>query len=164
MKNKVAILNATPLISLAILDQLALLSKIFYKVVIPSEVSKEVVQEGKFKSKEIGAWIKDKVVASQNKHWIELFSISLDKGESEVLALYHEINNSIVVIDESKARKLAAKQKIPHIGTLGVLLLAKRLGMLDAIAPLLEKLKENGIRISQELCAYILKEAGESLL
>jgi len=164
MKNKTAIVNATPLISLAIINQLDLLSKIFHKVIIPSEVAKEVTQKGKQKSTELDTWIKDKVVESKNKKWIELFSISLDKGESEVLALYHEIENSIVVIDEEKARKLASKQKIPHIGTLGMLLLAKKLRMVNTISPLLKELRENGIRISQELCMYILKEAGEALL
>ena len=116
MKNKTAIINATPLISMAILGQLELLSKIFPKVVIPSEVAREVIREGKLKSKEIELWISDKIVESKNKQWIELFSVSLDKGESEVLALYYEIDDSIVVIDEEKARKLAAKKNIPQIG------------------------------------------------
>ncbi len=55
----------------------------------------------------VADWITGKTLETISQQSIELFSFSLDMGESEVLALYYETPNSIVVIDEEKARKLA---------------------------------------------------------
>ncbi|MBF0231653.1 MAG: DUF3368 domain-containing protein [Desulfamplus sp.] len=161
MKNKTVIINSTPLISLSLIENLSLLDKLFRKIIIPSEVAKEVTKEGKPKSLEIKKWINGKIVESKNKNWIELFSLSLDLGESEVLALYYEITDAIVIIDEEKARKLAKRKNIPHIGTLGILLLAKKMNLIEEIKPLLEQLKKKQIRISEYLYSAILISAGE---
>ena len=163
MKNKTAIVNASPLISLAFIDQLDLLSRIFTRVVVPSEVAREVTKERKRKARELENWIAGKVVASTSKTLIELFSTTIDKGESEVLALYYEMPDAIAIIDEEKARKLASRQNIPHLGTLGVLLLAKKFGYIRLLKPQLDNLCEQGIRISSKLYDYILQEAQENL-
>lgn len=162
MRNKVAIVDSTALVSLSLINRLDLLESLFDKIVVPSEVAKETTRKGKPKSEEIRMWIKDKVVKSKNKELIELFCTSLDKGESEVLVLYYEIPNSIVIVDEEKARKLAKRKGILYIGTLGILLLAKKLGLIESVKPLIQQLMKKGIRISEELYTRILKIANET--
>lgn len=161
MRNKVAIIDSTPLICLSLIDHLNLLEKLFKKVVVSSEVAKEVTKKGKPKSEEIGMWIEGKIVESKSKELIELFSMFLDKGESEVLALYYEIPDSIVIIDEEKARKLAKRKGIPHMGTLGIFLLAKRFKLIESIKPLVNQLIGKGIRVGERLYTHVLKVAGE---
>jgi hypothetical protein len=65
----------------------------------------------------------------------------LGPGESEVLALALETPNSIVILDDDLARRTAEMSGIRLTGTLGILLDAKQAGLLEEIAPLLERLQ-----------------------
>ena len=59
---------------------------------------------------------------------------SLDQGEAEVLALALERSTRLVVLDEWKARVLAGRLNLPLTGTLGLLLSAKEVGLIEAVA------------------------------
>lgn len=161
MNSKTAIFNATPLISLAILGRLDLLDKLFSLVVVPESVAKEVTTPDKPFSEELARFVKDKIRACRNKDLVQLFAFNLDAGESEVLALYYEIENAIVVVDEEKARKLALRKEIPFIGTLGLLVLAKRNGLIPEVKSLLDLLIEREIRIGKKVYKKVLSMAGE---
>jgi len=162
MKAKTAIFNATPLISLAILGRLDLLEKLFLSIVIPESVAKEITVSGKPFSEELAEFINGRIRACSNRNLVQLFAFNLDAGESEVLALYYEIENAVVVIDEEKARKLALRKEIPFIGTLGLLILAKKRGLVSEIRPLMDLLIKNGIHISERLYKRIISLAGEN--
>ena len=61
-----------------------------------------------------------------------------------------------------KPTKIAELNELPVIGTLGVLLKAKKNGMIDKIRPLLEQLEKSDIRISPKLIDLILTAAEEN--
>jgi len=86
----------------------------------------------------------------------------LGPGESEVLALALETPNSVVILDDDLARRTAEMSGIRLTGTLGMLLDAKQAGLLEEIAPLLERLQALGFRLSQGTKAAVLKIAGEA--
>ena len=66
-----------------------------------------------------------------------------------------------VLLDDLRARKVAQRLDIKQIGTVGLLLRAKKRGLLDSIKPHLNALMESGIYIRKELVEAVLKEAGE---
>lgn len=65
------------------------------------------------------------------------------------------------MLDDSHARKIAKRLNLKHIGTVGLLLRAKKQGFLEEIKPSFQALPENGIYIRKELIDAVLKEANE---
>ena len=86
---------------------------------------------------------------------------SLDKWEAEVLALSKEMKAELILLDEEKARKSAVIAGFNVMGLLGMLVLAKRLGLLDEIKSLIEELRRKKFRISDGIIAQALMQAGE---
>jgi predicted nucleic acid-binding protein len=85
----------------------------------------------------------------------------LDAGESAVLALAYGDPECEVVLDDLAARRCAARLGIPCFGTLGLVLAAKRLGLIAAARPLVERLREVGLYLDDELVDEVLKRIGE---
>ena len=86
----------------------------------------------------------------------------LDAGESSAIALALETPASTIVLDDYKARKVAARLGLPLTGTIGILVKAKLQGFTPSVRPLLEKIKRTNFRISAELEAAALQAAGEA--
>lgn len=85
----------------------------------------------------------------------------LGPGEAEVLALALETRDAIAVLDDAVARQVAESLRLPLTGTLGLLLDAKRHGLIPAVGPLLEQLNALGFRLASHTRATVLKLAGE---
>lgn len=85
----------------------------------------------------------------------------LGPGETEVLALGLESPESVVVIDDAAARRVAETLKLRLTGTLGILLDAKRAGLVSSIRPLLDQLDALGFRLAAHTRAAVLERAGE---
>jgi len=85
----------------------------------------------------------------------------LGPGEREVLALALETPGSICVLDDALARQVARTLQLRFTGTLGILIDAKRAGLLVAIRPLLEQLDALGFRLAAHTRTAVLKLAGE---
>lgn len=86
----------------------------------------------------------------------------LGPGETEVLALALETKDAIAVLDDALARQVAEALKLPLIGTLGLLLNAKRVGLIPAVCPLIEQLDALGFRLASHTRAAVLRMAGEA--
>jgi len=92
-----------------------------------------------------------------------LLSTVLDKGEAAVITLAQASSADIVLIDESKARKIARTiYGLRVIGSARVLVEAKRHGMLDNVAAALQAMREYGYWIDDAIARYALREAGEA--
>ncbi|NLY00160.1 MAG: DUF3368 domain-containing protein [Rhodopirellula sp.] len=85
----------------------------------------------------------------------------LGPGEREVLWLAQETPGSVAVLDDEPARRAAAALGIARSGTLGLLVDAKRHGLVTAVAPLLDELQRNGFHVSLQLRDAILEAAAE---
>lgn len=85
----------------------------------------------------------------------------LGPGESQVLALALELPQPLVILDDLLARRVAAALHLPLTGTLGVLLSAKRRGLIKAIAPILDKFQALQFRLSPQTRAAVLALVGE---
>jgi len=85
----------------------------------------------------------------------------LGPGETQVLALALEVPGAVAILDDGLARQAAKITGIPVIGTLGLLLEAKRSGLVEALEPLLDHLDALGFRVSASTRAAVLDLAGE---
>lgn len=85
----------------------------------------------------------------------------LEQGEAEVIILAKEKEIDQVLIDEKVARLQAEVLGLNVIGTLGLLLKAKKEGLLPSIRPLITKILNSGIWIKDEIVKGILKDAEE---
>jgi len=85
----------------------------------------------------------------------------LGPGETEVLMLALESREAIVVLDDALARRVAETFGLRLTGTLGLLLDAKRVGLIPAVSPLLDQLQALRFRVAPHTRAAVLKLAGE---
>jgi predicted nucleic acid-binding protein len=83
-------------------------------------------------------------------------------AEAEVIALAVELEASRVLLDDQDARRSARLYGLQPMGTLGLLLEAKRHGLLPAIGPEIERLARTNFYFSSALVEEILKAAGEA--
>jgi predicted nucleic acid-binding protein len=160
----IVVSNATPLIAMAMADRFDLLRSIFGRIYIPPGVYEEVVEEGgeRFGAMEVrqAAWIQ--VIEAKDKLAIEVLEDDLGKGESETIVLAREMQADWVLVDERLARRKLELLHVPTIGTLGILLKAKELGLLHTIGPEVDKLRARGFRLGKQGYEDVLKMAGES--
>lgn len=156
------VINTTPVIALSIIGQLELLHLLYVEVLMPPAVEGEILAGG---PKGVGreevfaaAWIK--VTPLEDPRRADLLA-DLDRGEAEVIALALEKNCDLVIIDERLARRHAQRMQLKVTGTIGVLLRAKQRGFVPSIAPLIERLRDGGIHLSDSLVEEALRLAGE---
>ncbi len=163
-KNKIVVSDSSPLIHLSQIGRLSLLGEIFGELLIPPAVYREVVVEGHGRpgSREVrdASWIK--VVEVRNEHLKRVLQLQLDEGEAEAIVLALETYAGLVLLDDREARLQAKRLGLRVTGTLGILLRARKLGLIGSLREELDKLKETGFRISKSLEEEVLKAAGES--
>ena len=157
----IVVSDASPLISLAILDKLDILDQIFNEIVIPTAVYNEITQKNKPHLQALKNFTTNRVKQVQNRLAVQLLQRELDIGESEAIVLAKENNISDILIDEYKGRKIAKANGLSPIGTLGVLIQAKKKGTIKAVKPELDNLVANHRKISQKLYDKALELAGE---
>lgn len=154
--------DSGPLIALARIGQLELLPQLFVRVQIPSAVWREVTQgavEGRSGAAEVRAasWI-DVTVADEAT--AAAYALLVDEGEAEAIAIARA-REALLVIDDDRGRRLALRLELRIKGTLGILVLAKRRGMLSQVRPLIEALPQRGVYVSQRLIDAVLRDVGE---
>jgi hypothetical protein len=141
---------------------LDILHNLFKEILIPPAIEQEFLaaqHEARLQVLQEAHWIR--VVAIQDASMVEALA-DLDRGEAEVLALAHEQNARLVLVDEKKARRYAERMKFRLSGTLGVVLLAKEEGVIEKVSPIIDALQETGLHLHDGLVKQILLLAGEA--
>ncbi|HZF13600.1 MAG TPA: DUF3368 domain-containing protein [Thermoanaerobaculia bacterium] len=87
--------------------------------------------------------------------------VDLGAGEAEVIALALSSAGSLLILDDALGRRLARLHKIRCTGTLGVLVKAKKAGLLPRLAPVLEALQSTTMWLRPDLIQWALREGGE---
>lgn len=129
--------NASPPQYLDQIGYLELLPRLVSRIVVPTAVATELEA-----GRRLGLDLADPEVLpwadlsdSANKQVLRLVA-DLGPGETTVLALALERNDAIVIMDDALARRHAEALGLRMTGTLGVLLDAKRAGLVPALTPL----------------------------
>lgn len=155
--------NSGPLITLSKLGKINLLQELYGTIIIPEKVRYEIVVQGRgaVGAEEVGnaSWIN--VEAVKNKLAVELLRERLDAGESEAIVLAMESKADLLLMDEARGRRISEGRGIKLIGTLGLLVVAKKRGLITEIKPLLEQLITVGFYMSSDLYQAMLEQAGE---
>jgi len=160
------ICKAGPIIGLVGIGKLSLLWELFDEVSIPEAVKEEVcVKTDNREVLEINKSIENgyiKVIRIGNTDLIESLSGKLHRGELEtIIGAKTEPDIQFAVIDEKAARSFAASMLVDTIGVLGILRHAKAQGKIDAVKPHIDKLMQNGYRISEALYNLVLNKENE---
>lgn len=93
----------------------------------------------------------------KDKKYQKFLETQVDRGEASALSLAAEFDDVLLLLDDLKARKLAAKLMFKTTGTLGIINKAKQLDIIPKVKPLIDKLLSTNFRISQTIVDEILK-------
>jgi len=165
----VAISDSSTLINLAAIGRLSLLREFYEKIIVPQAVWEEVVIEGRGRPGAIeveaardAGWIE--VATPQDSNLVSLLQRDLDQGEAEAIALAVERKVSIVLLDESEARRMAEIYGLAKTGVIGILLRAKLEGKIRSLKEELDRLRqEAGFWIAEDLYHQVLQEVEEEV-
>ena len=163
MPEKIVISNTSPLLYLHQVGCLGLLEQLYGTVIAPSAVVREL-QVGKLQGVEVPdvqaiAWIQIRPVAP-----VTLISTAIDlgRGETEVIALgLDNPADSLLILDDRLARRIANLYKLQNTGTLGVLVKAKQSGYISSVAPIIAMLRDRGMWLSEQVINDVMELSGE---
>ncbi|HEV8241826.1 MAG TPA: DUF3368 domain-containing protein [Thermoanaerobaculia bacterium] len=107
-----------------------------------------------------------------NADWIEvidenvpdpLLAAELGAGEAATIAAAYASGIRSVLIDDRKARRIAVSAYKLHVhGSAGILVIAKRAGLVNAVRPLLDLMVARGYYLSRRLVEQATAAAGET--
>ena len=156
------VVNSSPLIVLTKINQVHLLFELCDQVIIPGGVVREIcvapdndpaklwiLNEGSSYVRDVESV--DPMIAA----W------DLGLGESHVLTWIYNNPGYEAILDDRAAKIAALSLGMLTRGTLGVILLAKQEGRIQAARPIFEQLTQVGFRVSTQVLESALKLVGE---
>lgn len=161
----IAVSDASPLIALARIGRLNLIKSLFGRVLIPDAVYQEVVVSG--------AGLPG---ASEVRHaeWIETYSgadnavsylaaeyAGLGEGEAATIRLAKQLSADIAILDDAKARRVALAAGLTITGSIGLLELGFRRGLVKDLRAAYVDLLKQGIRFDLGLLRASLAKFGQ---
>lgn len=149
---KTIISDTSCFIVLQHIGELDLLRKVYGEVLTTEIVAEEFGED-------LPEWVKIK--SPKDKIRQTLLELQIDKGEASAIALALETPNATVILDDQKARKIAAKLALEVTGTLGVMIKAKNENIISSVKSLLEKLSGTNFRLDKAIEEEALKQANE---
>lgn len=152
--------DSSALIALAVCDGLDVILQVYDDLKIPASVYDEIVAPEKPHSDVLGSFLLERVVKVDVQRWV-VTAGGLGRGEIEAMALYKQLAADALLIDDHRARVIAEHNQIQCVGALGLLLVAKQRGKINAIAPYVHKLRESSVFYGDALLDKVLKLAGE---
>jgi len=133
--------DSSCLILLEKISHLEILNNLYNRIVITPTVSDEY-------GLPVPEWIHIQPI--KNRQYQTLIQASVDPGEASVIALAIEIGG-LLVLDDLKARKLAANYHLDYTGTLGILIEAKRSGHIQSFKAILNRIRQTNFHMTEAL-------------
>ena len=160
-----AVLNSSVIIALSTLGYLNKLRPLFKEILIAKAVFDEICSAGQglIGERELQEAVKTNLIGVRevkNRLLVNAILDPLAMGEAETIALASEEKVDYIVLDDKLARRRAKAMKLNVVGTLRILRLmydAKLIGKSEIIKAL-EKLRETGFRISEDVVNKVTKE------
>jgi len=156
------ICNTSPLQYLYQIGRLEILKELAGELLVPTAVWDEL-EAGRRAGVDLPdltklSWVKIHPAPKSERN---LGGSDLGPGEAGVLALALSKPGSRVILDDAKARRIATQHDLPLTGTLGLLLDAKKAGMLVRVQTALDELQDRGFRLAPKTRAAVLQLAAE---
>jgi predicted nucleic acid-binding protein len=156
------VINASPLIHVTRAGYPELLQVVGERIAVPQPVADEILAKGK-----------DDVTARalDALPWLDVVSVpeipaamaawDLGAGESSVIAWAISHPGTVVIIDDLQGRRCALSLGLRLIGTLGMVLVAKRQGAIPRARPIVDELVAHGMYLSPHIIDQALALVGE---
>ena len=153
--------NTTPLIALAGVRQLDLLSALFGEIHVVETVIDECAAGGPIAVPNLRnlGWVRVVKVLPANQPGVLL---DLDRGERDTLTMAQKMGAARVIIDERIGRNIAELIGLHVVGTLGILLKAKEQGLIASFGETVARMRANGIHYHPALVSKLTSLAGEN--
>lgn len=153
--------NTSPLQYLHQAGVLEILPALYGRILIPRAVADEI-SRGKSEGVDLPepealAWVD--IREASGTFWP--VPRDIHRGEAEVIALAGSLQEAKMILDDLAARKHARQLGLAFTGTLGVLLQAKRRGLLNDVASVMHRLENAGFRLAESTRGDFLRLAGE---
>lgn len=160
---RVVVADATPLHYFILIGALQVLPSIFGRIHIPIEVHDELGCEA--------APPDVRALMQQRPPWLEVVAAplgavidptleTLDLGERAAIVLAESIGAELLLIDDRAGARLAQRRGLAVTGTLGVMDLASRAGLLD-LRDAFVRLRKTNFRYPPSLMEMLLEEEGK---
>ena len=150
MQEKVYV-DTSSLIILNKINALDLLNKIYSNVIITNYIQLEL-------NEAIPSWISVELTYNIDQSFLKNFNLGL--GETSIIINAIK-NNGFLIIDDLKARKIATTLSLRFTGSIGILIIAKELKLIDSVKYYLEKIQETNFRLSDVLINKVLEITNE---
>ena len=150
MQEKVYV-DTSSLIILNKINALDLLNKIYSNVIITNYIQLEL-------NEAIPSWISVELTYNIDQSFLKNFNLGL--GETSIIINAIK-NNGFLIIDDLKARKIATTLSLSFTGSIGILIIAKELKLIDSVKYYLEKIQETNFRLSDALINQVLEITNE---
>lgn len=160
----IIVADTGPILYLVKTGRLELLQQLYGRVVIPTEVWKELV-EGKPHPEEeallrAATWLHVDPSADASPLLSELQD-EVDDGEAAAIALALHLHGDLVLVDDLKGRHESEARGLHVCGTVGILIEARRKGFFSLLRPVLDELRGAGSWIDLKLYRRALELVGE---
>lgn len=150
MQEKVYV-DTSSIIILNKINALDLLNKIYSNVIITNYIQLEL-------NEAIPSWISVELTYNIDQSFLKNFNLGL--GETSIIINAIK-NNGFLIIDDLKARKIATTLSLSFTGSIGILIIAKELKLIDSVKYYLEKIQETNFRLSDVLINKVLETTNE---
>jgi len=154
--------NTSPLQYLHQIGMLPLLPRLAPRILVPPAVVEEL-EAGTARGIDLPRlaelpWIEQRPPSSAS---VLPLVTDLGPGETQVLALCLELGDATALLDDGLARRVALALDIRVRGTLGVLIDAKRAGLVSSVSELLDRLDALRFRVARHTREAVQRLAGE---
>ena len=160
-----AVLNSSVIIALSTLGYLNKLKPLFKQVLIAKAMYEEIclAGQGLIGERELREAVTSDLIEVKevkNRLLVNALLDPLAMGEAETITLATEEEADCIVLDDKPARRRAKAMKLNVVGTLRILRLMYDAKLIDKpeIIKALEKLRETGFRVSEDVIIKVTKE------
>lgn len=157
---QVVVADATPLNYLILIEAVEVLPKLFTKIHLPFEVANELSSADAPEA--VRSWMRQPpswmAVCKSKELGVQDSSLNaLDLGERAAILLAESLRADLLLIDEREGARIAERRGLAVTGTLGVLDLAHRRGLID-LREAFVRLQLTNFRYPPSLLEKMLKE------
>jgi predicted nucleic acid-binding protein len=152
----IVVSDTTAITSLLQINQCDLLAKLYGDVVIPAAVRDELLAA----HPDLPGFLRVRTVRQPAE--VQRLRADIDLGEAEAIILAKELTADLLLVDETEGRRVALREGVNIIGLLGVLVQAKRKGLLSSVRETTAQLESAAeFRVAEDVKEIIFRAAGE---
>ncbi|MEP0804979.1 MAG: DUF3368 domain-containing protein [Chloroflexota bacterium] len=150
------ILNASPLIVMGKIGQIDLYAAIAQEIAVPSAVAEEIKAGPETDAARLAIEAGKLPIVEAPPPSRELLAWDLGAGETAVISFATSNPGWTAILDDAAARKCANSFGVPVKGSLAVIVLAKKHGLIPSAKQVLRAMQAAGLHLDEKLISQIL--------